>query len=148
MPSIRSPFGNTATLATADALTGTVDNSQILNLKGAAGALIAVLNLGTAGTTGIDIIEFSRDGGITWAACTAANVGKGYAGLLRLSDQTVVTSAALEAAGIEPVTVATHFFFLPAPDGPFHIRCARGGAGAGGTAWTTGAPVVVATRIG
>lgn len=148
MASISPKIGNFVTLASADDLDGTVDGTQYLDLKGASACLIAVLNLGTAGTLGIDVIEFSRDGGTTWAAATTANIGQGHGGVRKLSDGSAVASAALEAAGIEPVTAATTLFFMRGPFGPMHIRCARGGSGASGTAWATGAPLVVAARIG
>ena len=63
MASKRSPFGEYTVLATADDLDGTLDNTQVLDLKGAAGALVLAGPIGTAGTAGIDVIEFSRDGG-------------------------------------------------------------------------------------
>lgn len=146
MPSVRNPRGLMVALATNNALTGTVDGSQILDLKGSGGAVIIQM-ISTDGTAGVDVIEFSRDGGTTWAAATAALIGRGSAGLLK-SDGTAAASAALNAAGAEAVTPATAVFVLAPPDGPFHIRCARGGAGAGGTAWVTGAPYVSAVRFG
>ena len=148
MASISPKIGNFVSLADADDVNGTVDNTQILDLKGARAAIIAVLNIGTAGTAGIDVIEFSRDGGTTWAAATTANIGQGHGGVRKFSDGSAVSGAALEAAGVEPTTAALSLFYMKGPFGPMHIRCARGGSGASGTAWVTGAPQVVAARIG
>jgi hypothetical protein len=130
-------------LATADDLDGTVDGTQYLDLTGAGGCVIIAQNNGTAGTAGIDVIEFSKDGGTSWAAATASNLKNRHLGLLNNAGA-AVTGAALNAAGTEVDAV----FFLGPTKGPFMIRVARGGSGAGGTAWTTGAPSVVGIRIG
>lgn len=148
MASKRSPFGEYTVLATADDLDGTSDNSQVLDLKGAAGALILAGPIGTAGTAGIDVIQFSRDGGTTWAAATAANIGNGHKGLeAEDGSAAAATGAALNAAGVEAVTGAAMLFSLGPVDGPFLIRCSRK-TGEGGTTWVTGAPNVGAIRIG
>lgn len=147
MASLRSPIGELTTLATADDLDGTTDNTQVLDLKGAAGAIIVQKNSGTAGTAGVDVIEFSRDGGTAYLAATAANIGQGHAGLL-LEDGSAAAAAgaALNAAGVEPSGDA--IFSLGPVDGPFQIRCGRKTTDTGGTTWVTGAPAVVALRIG
>lgn len=149
MASIRNPIGERFTLATANALSGTSDGTQYLDLTGASGCIIVQSNDGTAGTAGIDIIEFSTDGGSNWAAATAANMGTtqpGHAGLeLEDGSKAAQAGAALNAAGVEPVNSA--IFSLSAVDGPFKIRCSRGAAGTG-TAWVTGAPAVFAFRLG
>jgi hypothetical protein len=144
MASIRSPLGELTTLAAADDLNGA---AVTMDVTGAAGVIIAQLNSGTAGTLGVDIIEFSRDGGSNWKVATAANIGKGHAGLL-LEDGSAAAAAgaALNVAGVEPSGAA--IFSLGPVDGPFMIRAGRGGSGEAGTAWTTGAPAVVAIRIG
>lgn len=144
MASIRTPLGELTTLAAADDLDG---GTATLDLTGAAGAVIVQRNDGTAGTAGIDVIEFSRDGGSTWAAATAANLGHGHAGLM-LEDGTAAAaaSAALNAAGVEPSGCAV-FSLGPIP-GPVSIRCARKTTDTSGTTWVTGAPSVVALRIG
>ena len=149
MASVRNPIGELTELATADDVNGTVDNSQVLDLAGAAGAIIIQLNDGTLGTAGIDVIEFSKDGGSTWADATAANIGNGHAGLLvEDGSAAAAADAALNAAGIEPTAAA--IFSLGPVDGPFLIRCARGGSGASANsvAWSTGAPSVQALRLG
>jgi hypothetical protein len=149
MSSRRSPIGELTTLATADDLDGTAAGNQELDLTGAAGAIIIQKNSGTAGTLGIDVIGFSRDGGSTWALATAANIGGGHAGLL-LEDGSAAAAAgaALNAAGVEPSGDA--IFSLGPVDGPFIIKCFRDATGALGTEtdWATGAPAVVALRIG
>ena len=147
MASIRTPLGELTTLATADDVDGTVDNSQVLDLTGAAGCIVIQLNTGTAGTAGIDVIEFSRDGGDNYSAATAANIGNGHAGLL-LEDGSAAAAAnaALQAAGVEPTGAAV--FSLGPVDGPFQIRCGRKTTTTSGTTWVNGAPAVVAIRIG
>ena len=147
MASLRSPIGELTTLATADDVDGTTDNSQVLDLAGAAGAIIVQLNSGTAGTAGIDVIEFSRDGGSNWSAATAANLDGGHAGLL-LEDGSAAAAAgaALNAAGVEPSGAA--IFSLGPIDGPCLIRCGRKTTSTGGRTWVTGAPAVVALRLG
>lgn len=146
MASFRSPIGELTTLASADDVNGTVDGTQELDLQGAAGCIIIQRNDGTAGTAGVDVIEFSVDG-TQWQTAVAANIDNNHAGLL-LEDGSAAAAAgaALNAAGVEPAGAAV--FSLGPVDGPFTIRCARGGAGAGGTAWVTGAPSVVALRLG
>lgn len=126
-----------AVLAVADDLDGTDELSVDLDLTGAGGCIIIQQNNGTAGTTGIDLIQFSKDGGSTWAAATAANLGNRHLGLLTDAGE-VVSGAALNAAGTEGDAV----FVLGPTKGPFMIRVSRA------TAWTTGAPTVVAYRIG
>ena len=142
MASTRSPLGELTTIAAANDLDR---NGTTFDLTGAAGCIIAQVNDGTAGTAGIDVIEFSRDGGDTWAAATAANIGGSHAGLIAEDGSAAAAaSAALNAAGTEPAHVA--FFSLGPMDGPCLIRVAPDAAS--GTAWVTGAPSVVAIRIG
>ena len=149
MSSRRSPFGEYTVLATADDLDGTVDNTQVLDLTGAAGAIILAGPIGTPGTAGIDVIEFSRDGGTTWAAATAANIKQGHAGLMAEDGSAAAAaSAAMNAAGVEAVTGSAMLFSLGPVDGPFMIRCGRKTTTTSGTTWVTGAPNVAAIRIG
>lgn len=138
----RNPF-TFFTLASTNDLNGTVDGTQYLDLTGAGGCVIIAQNNGTDGTLGVDIIEFSKDGGSTWLAATQANLGNRHLGLLN-SSLAAVSGAALNSAGAEVDAV----FLLGPTKGEFKIRVARGGAGASGTAWTTGAPTVLAVRIG
>lgn len=147
MSSSRTPLGELTTLATADDVDGTLDNTQVLDLTGAAGCIVVQIANGTAGTAGIDVIEFSRDGGSNYQAATAANLGRGHAGLV-LEDGTsaAAASAALNAAGVEPTGAA--IFSLGPIAGPVQIRCARKTTDSSGTTWVTGAPTVAAIRIG
>lgn len=142
MASRRSPLGELTEIAAADDIDR---DGTTFDLTGAAGCIIMQVNDGTAGTAGIDVIEFSRDGGSNWKAATAANIGQGHAGLL-LEDGSAAAAAnaALNAAGTEPAAVAV--FSLGPVDGPFLIRVAPDAAS--GTAWVTGAPSVDAIRIG
>ena len=132
-----------AVLATADDLNGTVDGTQNFDVTGSKGVIIIASDEGTAGTAGVDILEFSRDGGSTWKVATQANFGNRHLGLLTTAGS-AVSGAALNAAGTEVNSV----FFLPPVYGKCMIRIARGGAGASGTAWVTGAPKVSAVKIG
>ena len=61
-----TPF---VTLATADDLNGTVDNTQAFDVSGYERVIIVQNNDGTAGTAGIDVVEYSKDGGVTWGCC-------------------------------------------------------------------------------
>jgi hypothetical protein len=139
--SARNVVSAATTLATADDLNGTVDGTQYLTVTGAKVAIIVQHNNGTAGTAGVDVIEESKDGGLTWQACDTllAIASDAFTG-------TVLANGALNAAGVEPVNMA---LFKAGPfNGPRILRCARGGSGAGGTAWVTGAPTVLAVTIG
>lgn len=133
-------------LASADAITGTVDGTQYLDCTGLLRVLIVQDNVGTAGTAGIDVIEVSTDGGTTW---TTDALSANPTLMTLASDEqtgTILASSALNAAGVEPTTAAV--FKMGPFEGPVKIRCARGGSGAGGTAWVTGAPAVYAISIG
>lgn len=142
MSSLRVPLGELTEIAAADDVDR--DGTEF-DLTGAAGCLIFQVNDGTDGTLGIDVIEFSRDGGENWAAATAANIGNGHAGLMAEDgSKAAAAGAALNAAGTEPAAVAV--FSLGPVDGPFLIRVAPDAAG--GTAWATGAPSIDAIRLG
>jgi hypothetical protein len=144
MSSIRVPAGDLTTLATADDLDGTTDNSQALDATGAARVIILQIANGTAGTACIDVIEVSHDGGSNWEAATAANLPNG--GHLVDNDGDAVASAALNAAGTEPTGAAV--FSMGPIAGPCLIRCGRKTTDTSGTTWVTGAPTVAAIRIG
>lgn len=139
--SARNVIPAPTTLATADDVNGTVDGTQYLSVPAGGVVVIWQINDGTAGTLGIDVIEESFDGGINWRACST---------LLAIASDpftgTVLASGALNAAGVEPAAGA---LFKAGPfHGPVKLRCARGGSGAGGTAWSTGAPTVKAFPVG
>lgn len=129
-------------LADADDLDGTTDNTQAYDVTGVKRLLIAQIDAGTPGTAGIDVIEISKDGGTTWSADTT---------LLALASDdntgTVVTSAALNAAGIEPTGKVAIFKSGP-HEGPTYIRCGRKTTTTGGTTWVTGAPSVILIKVG
>lgn len=144
--SIAAPLSELFTLAAADDLNGVATS---LDVSGAQQVIIVQQANGTAGTAGIDIIEFSVDNA-QWAAATAANLAavgiNGHAGLQTEDGTKAATSgAALNAAGVEPTVDA--IFSLGALPGPCKIRCSRGAVGSG-TAWVTGAPSVVALVVG
>ena len=127
-------------LAAADDLDGTSDNTEAVVATGAARAIITQLNDGTAGTAGIDVIQVSYDGGSNWQAddTLLAIDANDYSG-------TIVASAALNAAGVEPTLAA---MFKAGPwKGPVLIRCSRK-TNEGGTTWVTGAPTVKCVLIG
>lgn len=130
-----------ATLATADDLDGTTDNTQAFDVTGCKKVLIGQINNGTLGTAGVDVIEVSHDGGYTWAADdtllpTSENDATG----------TVLASGALNAAGVEP-TLSTYWTAGPW-DGPTAIRCGRKTTTTTGTTWVTGAPTVTLVAFG
>ena len=148
MASIRNPFGERTELAEADDVDRS-ENAASFDLTGSAGCIILQCNDGTAGTAGIDVIEFSRDGGVTWKVATAANIGQGHAGLL-LEDGSAAAAAgaALNAAGVEPTNGAAMFSLGPV-DGPFLIRVGSNTLSSGTAEdWSTGSPSVDAIRIG
>lgn len=139
--SARNVIPAATTLATADDVNGTVDGSQYLTVPAGAVVVIWQVNSGTAGTVGVDVIEESFDGGINFRACNT---------LLALASDpfsgTVLAGGALNAAGVEPPNGA---LFKAGPfHGPTVLRCGRGGSGALGTAWSTGAPAVLAFPVG
>jgi hypothetical protein len=158
MASIRSPLGELTQIGTADDIDrsagdGTDGTYDPLDLTGAAGALIFVLNDGNAGTVGVDILEFSTDGGSNFLPATAANLAasnKGHAGLLYEDGSAAAsTNASLSpgGAGVEPAAV--YVFSLGPVDGPFEIRVGSNSAGtANAIDWSTGCPSIWAMRIG
>jgi hypothetical protein len=141
--SLRFLRSTAATLATADDLDGTTDNTQAYDVTGCAKVLIIQVNDGTNGTAGIDIFEVSHDGGVTWAADDTV--------LLHSSNDTtgtILAAGALNAAGTEPATVLAGVFTAGPWDGPTAIRIGRKTTTTTGTTWITGAPTVVAYVFG
>ena len=156
--SLICPIGIPVLLATTDDLDGTVDGTQVYDITGAQRVLFfqADASGGADGTAGIDVIEVSHDGGFQWYA---DGVGATPAtGLLCSADDdagTLLVDGVLNVAGVEPTVIgataaaATAGLFKFGPfEGPTLIRCARGGVGAGGTAWQTTAPSVSMIPIG
>lgn len=139
--SMRSLVSRYFTLAAADDLDGTTDNTQAADISGASRVLIFQVNDGTAGTAGIDVIEYSFDGGSNWSAATdvLAADSNDVSG-------TVLASGALNAAGVEPP--ASALFKCGPFNGKVAIRCARKTTETGGTTWVTGAPTVKIVAIG
>jgi len=138
---VSAPLSIAATLATADDLDGTEDNTQAFDITGSLGGLIIQHNNGTLGTAGIDVVAYSHDGGVTWAVATDLILisGNYFTG-------TVAVNGALNAAGVEPVNVAIWTF--TAPEGPTAIRCGRKTTTTNGTTWVTGSPTVQVVLIG
>lgn len=145
MASIRAPLIARVQLAKADDLDGSDVASLAIDVSGDEALVIVQSNDGTAGTAGIDVVEFTRDG-VNWNAATAAKIGGAHLGLLKGSDLTAVTNAALNAAGVEPVNSAV--FLLGPLGGPAKVRIGRKTTSTNGTTWVTGAPVVYGYRIG
>jgi hypothetical protein len=132
-------------LAAADDLDGVQDNTKSFDVSGATRVIIAQDNTGTAGTAGIDVLCVSKDDGVNWTP--DPNV------LAIDSDDstgTVLVGGALNAAGVEPTTVATSLFKAGPYEGKTAIRIVRKTSdfGAGGVTWVTGAPSVFAIVIG
>lgn len=133
--SMRSLVSREFTLATADDVDGTTDNTQAADVTGASRVIIFQKNNGTAGTLGIDVVQYSHDGGNTWAAAddVLAIDSNDVSG-------TVLAGGALNAAGTEPSLVAA---FKCGPfNGPTAIRIDRS------TNWATGAPTVTCVAVG
>lgn len=134
-----APVSQSVTLATADDLNGTSDNTQAFDVSGAQRVMVVQVANGTAGTAGIDIIEISHDGGSNWSAADRV--------LALASDDASGTelNGVLNAAGVEPTGAAV--FKCGPYEGVTAIRCSRGAAGSG-TAWVTGAPTVLMFTVG
>ena len=140
--SIRAAISKTAVLAAADDLNGTSDNTQAFDVTSGDRLIIAQINNGANGALGIDVVEYSEDGGKTWAAATDL--------LAFGSDDatgTVVAGGILNVAGTEPTGAA---FWKAGPfEGPTAVRVTRNVTyNAASVAWTTGAPQVICVLVG
>ena len=128
------------TLADADDLDGTTDNTQILDVTGSLRVIYWQINNGTAGTAGVDVIEVSTDGGTTWSVDNT---------LLAIASNDLTgthLAGVLNAAGVEPPNGA---LFKGGPyEGPTKVRVGRKTTTTNGTTWITGAPTVIAYAIG
>lgn len=138
--SLAAPVSRIFTLATADDLNGVADATQTFDITGALRLIVVQENTGTAGTAGIDVVEYSKDGGSTWSAA-----GDGLAIDSNDTTGTVLVAGVLNVAGVEPVNAAA-FKFGPF-EGPTQVRVSRGAQGTG-TAWVTGAPKVWGFIVG
>ena len=140
--SIRAAISKAATLATSNDLDGTSDNTQAFNVAGGDRLIIAQIANGTAGTAGIDVVEYSVDGGKTWT---------GADDLLAIASHdatgTLVDNGVLNAAGTEPTGAA---LWKAGPfEGPHLVRCVRNAStNALSAAWVTGAPTVLCVLVG
>jgi hypothetical protein len=150
--SIRCPVSTVVTLATADDLDGTIDNTQAYDVTGADRVIIEQVNNGTNGTAGIDCIEVSHDNGVTWtASLTVLPIAEDDA------TGAICLAGVLNVAGAEPTTSAT--FKCGPYVGQTAIRCGRKTSTitsmdtyiktlTGGTTWITGSPTVRMYAIG
>jgi len=140
--SIRTAISKTATLATANDLDGTSDNTQAFVVGGGDRLIIAQINNGTDGTAGKDVVEYSVDGGKTWASATdvLALASDDFSG-------TAITNGVLNVAGTEPSGAA---LFKAGPfEGPTAVRITRNvSQNASSAAWVTGAPTVICALVG
>ena len=153
--SLICPIGIPVTLATVDDLDGTDDGTQWYDISGAQRVLIWQIDSSESGdgTAGIDCVEVSHDGGSQWYADGTGPVPA--TGLLASADDdagTVLVAGALNAAGVEPATVAAGMFKFGPFEGPTLIRIGRDtsnrGSGGVGTDWVTSAPAVLMIPIG
>jgi hypothetical protein len=151
--SLVAPIGIPVTLATAGDLDGVQDDTLVFDISECKRVLIWQIDDGTAGTAGIDCIEFSHDGGNQWYA--DGNGATIATGMLASADDdagTLLVAGALNAAGVEPATAEVGMFKFGPFEGPTLIRCQRDtdvrGAGGTGTDWITGAPTVLMIPIG
>jgi len=140
--SIRAAISKSATLAATDDLNGTSDNTQAFVVTGGDRLIIAQINNGANGSAGIDVVEYSVDGGKTWAAATDV--------LALGSDDatgTVLANGVLNVAGTEPTGAA---LFKAGPfEGPTAVRITRNVSyNANSAAWVTGAPAVICALVG
>ena len=140
--SLENLRSTSVTLATADDLDGTTDNTQAYDVTGCSRILISSFGA-TLGTAGIDVLEVSHDGGVNWAADDTV--------LLHSSNDTtgtVMASGALNAAGVDPVTNLTGLYTAGPWDGPTAVRIGRKTTDTTGTTWVTGAPSVTMIVFG
>lgn len=131
-------------LVAANDLDGTASTRRAIFVDGNTRVIIFQDNDGTAGTTGIDVVCVSNDGGVTWAP-------EPNTGLAINSDDTagtVLAGGALNAAGVEPTTVKASLFKFGPFEQPCYLRIARKNTVTGAAAWTTGAPSVLAFLVG
>lgn len=139
--SVMAPVSQSVSLAAADDLNGVQDNTKSFDVTGASRVIIVQHNNGTAGTTGIDVVAISNDGGASWrAADKVLAIG---------SDDSTGTelNGILNAAGVEPVNYAA--FKCGPYEGKTAIRIFRYVTDlAASAAWTTGAPSVDMFTIG
>jgi len=143
--SIMAPISQVATLAATDDLNGVQDNTKSFDITGAQRILIYQVNdtAGADGTAGIDVVCYSKDGGVQWAAATD---------LLALNSEdstgTVVAGGILNAAGVEPTTKVALFKAGPF-EGPTAVRVFRYVTDlASSVAWATTAPGVYMVAVG
>jgi hypothetical protein len=139
--SIRAKIPAYTVMCAADDLNGA---GTTLDVSGCQRVILAVFQA-TLGTAGIDVVQLSHDGGVTWAADDTLMLGNA-------NDITgdIVADAAMEAAGVDPLVAATSLFKSGPYRGPTLMRVVRDGTDAQpGTsvAWQTGAPSVNAFRI-
>lgn len=109
------------------------------DITGALRLIITQTDDGTAGTLGIDAVEYSFDGGNEWEAATDLRA------IDTADDATAISGGVLNAAGVEPAAGLAVFKAGPF-QGPTLVRVA--GANGTGTDWATGAPSVKANVIG
>lgn len=138
--SLVSVIGTPVTLASANDLDGTTDGTQVFEVSGGMRGIVLQVNDGTAGTAGIDVIEYSHDN-VEWAAAAdVLPVGQND------TTGTIQAAGALNAAGVEPTLYAA--FKVGPWEGPTYIRCGRKTTTTTGTTWVTGAPSVLFIPVG
>jgi hypothetical protein len=141
----RAPISVGVVLADADDVDGLAlaTHTYSYDITGASRAFIVTLT-GTTGTAGVDVVCYSKDGGLTWSNATdlllaSANDVTG----------TVQVNGALEVAGVDPVTVPTAVFKCGPFEGPTAIRVVRKtGDATGAITWVSGAPAVYLYTVG
>lgn len=131
--SLICPFSEDFELAEA----GDLDRSEGaggVDITGAQRLLIIQVADGTAGTVGIDAVQYSFDGGNEWQDATDLRT------LYAADDSTAISGGVLNAAGVEPTGLAV---FKAGPfQGPTKVRIVADAD------WVTGAPSVDAIVIG
>lgn len=143
--SIRARVNNTFVLAAVDDLNGVQDATKDLDVSGSERVIILQVSEAADNAAGLDVIEISKDGGVTWFADPTLLPGS--------EDDitgTVATNGGLNVAGTEPALGAVAMFKSGPHTGPTKMRCKRDGAdsAAASIAWTTGAPGVHAIIVG
>jgi len=154
-----APISRVVTLATADDLDGTQDNTQAYDVTGAIRIVVCQVNNGTNGTAGIDVLEISHDDGVSWKAADKVLA-------LDSNDSSgTELNGVLNVAGTEPTVAGatTLGVFKCGPyEGKTALRIGRktsadiatysmvtwGKELTSGTTWVTGAPSVYMVAVG
>ena len=143
--SVRNAVSAATTLALANELSGSL--VRTLDVSGKV-AIVVQEAVGTTGTGGVDVIEISHDGGITWTPDNTLLplANSWFTGTLA-NEETADVPGSLNVAGADVILAGV---FKGGPyTGPSLMRVARAVANSPlSILWGTAAPLVYAVAIG